>query len=74
MTKECDVLINDNYVTVVRFDDIEIQLPPIKENKKKIYIEKDSEGKYQIVDKPKKSAKKTTKKNKDESEMADENE
>ena len=49
MIKKCKVIINNEAVTVVRFDNIEVQIPSI--HKKADYVNVLYEnGKYKIVD------------------------
>lgn len=66
MIKECKVLLQNEAVTVVRFDDIEVQLPT-RNNKSKTVFVKCEDGKYTIVEgnipTEKKINKKTTKSN-----------
>lgn len=50
MTKECNVIINNDAVTVILFDDIEVQFPSIHAKAKKVFV-KYEDGKYSIVDK-----------------------
>lgn len=73
MAKKCFVTLNNCAVTVVRYDDIEIQFPSIHKNAEYVYVDYDGE-RYSIVDEPvdikcttkKKSAtKKTTAKQED---------
>lgn len=71
MVKECSVVLNNEAVTVVRYDGKDIQFPAINKDVKKVSINYDN-GKYSIVndeitavntDKPKKKngiVKKTT--------------
>lgn len=66
MIKECSVLLQNEVVTVVRFDNIDIQLPALKHKVKTVFV-KNEDGKYTIVDGnaiiEKKNNKKTTKNN-----------
>lgn len=48
MINECEVLINNDFVTVVRFDDIEVQLPSIHRNAKTVRV-MNTGGKYIVV-------------------------
>lgn len=50
MTKVCDVIINNEAVTVVKFDDKEIQFPSIHKDVRAVIVKNDN-GKYSIVDK-----------------------
>lgn len=50
MIKECKVLLNNEMVTVVKFDDVEIQLPSIHKNDKTIFV-KYEDGRYSVVEK-----------------------
>lgn len=49
MIKECPVIFSNEYVTVVRFDNINVQLPSIQNNTKTVIVKK-HDGKYTIVD------------------------
>lgn len=49
MIKDCNVLINNDIVTVVRFDCVDVQLPSIHRSAKTIRICYDN-GKYSVVD------------------------
>jgi len=49
MTKECPVILNNKAVTVVRFDNIEIQFPSINKDAKTVFV-KHEDGKYTIVE------------------------
>jgi hypothetical protein len=51
MTKECKVTLNNEAVTVVQFDGIEVQFPSIRKNDKTVFV-KYEDGNYSIVDKP----------------------
>lgn len=70
MVKECLVILNNEAVTVVRYDDIDIQFPSIYKDVKTVFVKYEN-GKYSIVDekdaifeiaqpKKKKATKKTT--------------
>ena len=48
MTKVCKVLLSNEAVTVVRFGDIDVQLPPIRTDEKEVLVEHEG-GKYRIV-------------------------
>lgn len=50
MVKECHVIINNECVTVVRYDGIDIQLPSIGKDAKSVLIIKHVNGSYQIAD------------------------
>lgn len=50
MTKECEVILNNGAVTVVKFDGKEIQFPSIHKNAKTVSVKVDN-GSYSIVDK-----------------------
>lgn len=50
MIKECPILINNTAVTVVKYDDVEVQFPAINKDVKTIFVDF-TEGKYNIVDK-----------------------
>lgn len=50
MTKECRVILNNDAVTVVKFDGNEIQFPSIHKNAKTVLVKTDN-GSYFIVDK-----------------------
>lgn len=76
MIKQCNVILNNGLVTVVRFGETNVQLPAIGKDAKSIYVCHEN-GKYFVVDenkallcveetaaKPrKKASKKTTAKN-----------
>ena len=49
MIKECPVIFSNEYVTVVRFDNTNVQLPSIQNNAKTVIVKKHA-GKYTIVD------------------------
>ena len=51
MIKECPILLNNEVVTVVRYDKKDIQFPAIKKDAKTVFV-KDDGGRYTIVDKP----------------------
>ena len=50
MTKECEVILNNDAVTVVKFDGKEIQFPSIHKNAKTVFVKVDN-GSYSIVNK-----------------------
>lgn len=49
MVKECSVVLNNEAVTVVRYDGIDIQFPAINKDKTKVFVNYEN-GKYFIVD------------------------
>ena len=49
MIKECKVLLQNQAVTVVRFDDIEVQFPT-RNNKSKTVFVKCEDDKYTIIE------------------------
>lgn len=49
MVKECTVLMTNDIVTVVRFGNIDVQLPSIKKNTKIVRVANEN-GKYFVVD------------------------
>lgn len=49
MTKQCPVILNNKAVTVVRFDNIEIQFPSIHKDAETVFV-KFEDGKYTIVE------------------------
>jgi len=49
MIKDCNVLINNDAVTVVRFNEVDVQLPSINRSAKTIRV-CHSNGKYSVVD------------------------
>ena len=48
MIRKCPIIINNAAVTVVRFDDVEVQLPAIHRNATEVNVRFDS-GKYTVV-------------------------
>lgn len=48
MIKECNVLINNDLVTVIRFGDIDVQLPSIHRNAKTVRVQY-ANGHYRVV-------------------------
>lgn len=50
MTKECRVILNNDAVTVVKFDNKEIQFPSIHKKVNTVFVKVDN-GTYSIVDK-----------------------
>lgn len=65
MVKECLVVLNNDLVTVARFDDKDIQFPSVHKDVKKVFVNYEN-GRYSIVDENFKSEsapkEKTTKK------------
>lgn len=49
MIKNCNILINNDAVTVVRFNDVDVQLPSIHRSAKTVRVCY-SDGKYFVVD------------------------
>lgn len=49
MIKECQVVLNNEAVTVVKFDDVEVQIPSIGKDAKTVCIKFDN-GCYSVVD------------------------
>lgn len=49
MVKECRVIRNNDAYTLVRFDNIEIQFPPIGKDVEKVFVKHEND-KYIIVD------------------------
>lgn len=49
MTKQCPVILNNKAVTVVKFDDIEIQFPSIHKDAETVFV-KFEDDKYTIVE------------------------
>ena len=49
MVKECLVILNNEAVTVVKYDETNIQFPSIKKDAKKVFVNYEN-GKYSIVD------------------------
>lgn len=50
MIKECNVIKKNEFVTVVRFDDTDIQFPAISGDLSKVFVSYEN-GKYSIVEK-----------------------
>lgn len=48
MIKECPVILNNESVSVVKFDNTEVQLPPIGKDVKTVKVERE-DGRYSIV-------------------------
>lgn len=73
MTKECKVILNNSAVTVVKFGEIEVQLPPIQRNAKKVFVKFEND-RYAVVDKldePEVQTKKKSKKTIVENDIGD---
>lgn len=51
MVKECNVILNNDAVTVVVYDGIRVQLPSIKRKAQTVFVDKRG-NKYVVVDKP----------------------
>lgn len=51
MIKECQVLINNDFCTVVEFDQNKIQFPSIHREAETVFVSCEN-GSYKIVDKP----------------------
>ena len=51
MVKECPILVNNDQVTVVKFNNTDVQFPSIKKNCKSVFVNFEN-GKYSIVEKP----------------------
>lgn len=49
MIKECNVLLNNSAVTVVRFGDRDVQLPPIGRKANTVFVRFEN-GRYEIAD------------------------
>lgn len=63
MTKECTVLLNNSAVTVVKFGEVEVQLPSIQRDAKKVFVKFEND-RYAVVDKLDESEVQTKKKSK----------
>lgn len=48
MIKECRVLLRNKVATVVKYDNIEIQFPPISESSKSVFVKYEN-GTYSIA-------------------------
>lgn len=73
MTKECKVILNNSAVTVVKFGEIEVQLPPIQRDAKKIFVKFEND-RYAVVnklDEPEVQTKKKSKKTIVENDIGD---
>lgn len=51
MVKECLVILNNAAVTVIRYDETEVQLPSIHRKADKVFVKYEN-GRYTIVEKP----------------------
>lgn len=51
MIKECEVKSNNDYCTVVKYDDTYVQIPSIGRDKKTVFV-KYEDDRYIVVDKP----------------------
>ena len=49
MVKECRVILNNDVLTVVRFDDIDIQFPSIGKDVETVFVKHEND-RYTIVD------------------------
>jgi len=65
MVKICKVLLNNEAVTVVKYDDVDVQLPSIHKNCSEIAVEHDN-GTYWAVDENEKKTAKEKKATSDE--------
>ncbi len=73
MTKECKVILNNSAVTVVKFGEIEVQLPSIRRDAKKVFVKFEND-RYAVVDKldePEVQTKKKSKKTIVENDIGD---
>lgn len=73
MTKECKVILNNSAVTVVKFGEIEVQLPPIQRDAKNVFVKFEND-RYAVVDKldePEVQTKKKSKKTIVENDIGD---
>lgn len=73
MTKECTVLLNNSAVTVVKFGEVEVQLPSIQRDAKKVFVKFEND-RYAVVDKldePEVQTKKKSKKTIVENDIGD---
>lgn len=48
MIRKCPVLLNNDHVTVVRFDDVDVQLPAIGVDEKYVNVSCEN-GRYEVV-------------------------
>lgn len=73
MIKECTVLLNNSAVTVVKFGEVEVQLPSIQRDAKKVFVKFEND-RYTVVDKldePEVQTKKKSKKTIVENDIGD---
>lgn len=73
MTKECTVLLNNSAVTVVKFGEVEVQLPSIQRDAKKVFVKFEND-RYAVVDRldePEVQTKKKSKKTIVENDIGD---
>ena len=73
MIKECAVLLNNSAVTVVKFGEVEVQLPSIQRDAKKVFVKFEND-RYAVVDKldePEVQTKKKSKKTIVENDIGD---
>ena len=73
MTKECTILLNNSAVTVVKFGEVEVQLPSIQRDAKKVFVKFEND-RYAVVDKldePEVQTKKKSKKTIVENDIGD---
>ena len=73
MTKECKVILNNSAVTVVKFGEVEVQLPSIQRDAKKVFVKFEND-RYAVVDKldePEVQTKKKSKKTIVENDIGD---
>lgn len=73
MIKECTVLLNNSAVTVVKFGEVEVQLPSIQRDAKKVFVKFEND-RYAVVDKldePEVQTKKKSKKTIVENDIGD---
>jgi len=54
MVKECRVILNNDVLTVVRFDDIDIQFPSIGKDVETVFVKHEND-RYTIVDEKEKN-------------------
>lgn len=50
MVKECSVILNNSAVTVIRYDETEVQLPSIHRKADKVFVKYEN-GRYTVVEK-----------------------
>lgn len=73
MIRECTVLLNNSAVTVVKFGEVEVQLPSIQRDAKKVFVKFEND-RYAVVDKldePEVQTKKKSKKTIVENDIGD---